>query len=84
MEIQKTELKKRLYVRGDYLLMVDSLQNEEINAEFQSIDLGLYGRLQGRIREERQAISRAEQTENTLFNKLQETGRINLGVGGFA
>ena len=84
-QMKKTALKKQLYDKGDYSLMVDSLENEEINCEFQSIDTGLFNHLRGFdfprqiSRIEHPIIDRTE----SLFNQFRDQGKINLGTGGF-
>ena len=41
-ELEKLEQKKGLYERGEYILVLDSLNEEVINPEFQVIDNNLY------------------------------------------
>lgn len=75
-ELEKLELKKKLYIKGEYSLIVDSLNEEVICAEFQSVDNGLFYRLQGEIQ---QQISKSDE----LLEKFQNGNKINLGIGGF-
>ena len=84
-QMKKTALKRQLWEQEKYCLVVDSLQNAEINCEFEAVQNNLFQHLRGFdfprqiSRIEHPIIDRTE----SLFNRLFEQDKINLGTGGF-
>ncbi len=71
-ELNKIELKRELYVTGEFQLSNDSFMGTVINPEFQAIDKGLN-------REVYAALEVERQRENILISDLMSGNKISLG-----
>ena len=77
--LKDLETKKTLYSNSGFMLQSDSLTGETINPEFQSIDRGLYQRIeQYKSRNKPRDSPRVEQR----IKALKQGHKIVLGVGG--
>jgi len=65
--LNETQQKISLYNRADYLLSDDSLNDEVINLEFQSIDNHLFNRLKN---------IHLKQSKNSIISRLQHNNII--------
>ena len=68
-ESYKVKLKRALYVQSGFSLMRDSLTGEVINPLFESVDRGLYQRLQQRKTEKQTWIDK-QMNELRLKKKI--------------
>ena len=75
-EQEKTELKRALFIEGNFSLSEDSLTGEIINPEFEAIESDLFQEVIKGVTEERRK-------ETALINELLNGKTINLNEKGF-
>ena len=66
--LREIDIKRSLYKNNDFMLSNDSLKNETINCEWESLDNGLYGMLKRGI------------SNNINVVEQLRKGKIILGV----
>ena len=71
-ETERTELKRDLYLKDGFGLVLDSLNNEVINAEFNAIDNGNYERIA------RRQYLRPQEQE--LITQLRAGNKVKWGL----